>query len=75
MRLLLCDLETGEFYRTPGLWVQCPEEAAAFEDMQCLLNERKRIPKLNLAAIALDEANRPLYAVRLWRFEEPKSGY
>lgn len=75
MRLLLCNLETGEFYRTPGLWVQRPDEAAAFADMQCLLNELRHIPRANLAAITLDEEDRPIYGVRLWRFEDPKSGH
>lgn len=74
MRLLLCDLGTGKFYKTPGLWVESPGEAAAFADMQCLLNERKNIPKLNLAVIALDVDDRPRSAVRLWSFGEPKFG-
>jgi hypothetical protein len=75
MRLLLCDLETGKFYKTPGLWVQSPGEAAAFADMECLLIEREKIHKVNLAVIALDEDDRPRYAVRLWGFGESKSGF
>jgi hypothetical protein len=74
MRLLLCDLETGEFYKTPGLWVPTPGEAVAFATMELLLNERKNILKTNLAVIALNDEGRPLSGVRLWHVGEPKSG-
>jgi len=74
MRLLLCDLETGDFYRNPRLWVQTPDEAAAFADMECLLAACEQLPRATLAVIALDDDGRPRYCVRLWYFAIPKAG-
>jgi hypothetical protein len=66
MRLLLCDLETGEFYNNPRQWVHAHNEATAFADIQCLLNACEHLQRTHLALIALDEKDRPRYAVPLW---------
>jgi hypothetical protein len=74
MRLLLCDLETGEFYNNPKQWVHSHNDATAFSDVQYLLNACEHLDRTRLAMIALDENNRPRYAVPLWGVQKSKPG-
>ena len=67
MSLLVCDPDTGEFYKIPGMWVQSVREATTFTDLRALIRECNQIAKVNLAVFTLDDGEQLLSGVRLGR--------
>ena len=67
MRLLLRDYETGEFYKSPDVWVQSPAAATTFASIEKVVEERKKISRLGLDMVAMDQDDRVRFGVRLWR--------
>lgn len=63
--LIVCDADTGEFYKTPGLWVQSAREATAFPDLPCLMRECKQVARLHLALFTLYDGHQLRSSVRL----------
>jgi hypothetical protein len=67
MSLLVCDPDTGEFYKIPGMWVQSVREATAFTDVRSLIRECNQIGRVNLALFTLDDREQLRSGVRLGR--------
>jgi hypothetical protein len=67
MRFLLRDLDTGEFYKAPDLWVRSSGEATNFPDVERAREERDHIPRPHLEMIAVDKSDTTQFNVRLWR--------
>jgi hypothetical protein len=65
MSFIVCDADTGEFYKTPGVWVQSAREATVFPDLPCLMRECKQVARLNLAMFTLYEGQQLRSGVRL----------